>query len=163
MIDRRTIEGYSPGLTISGGPHMKRLTFALLVTAAGCAPVNQFITPHQPVVAMQELGAPSYELLGQISGVACRDRDELKNLVGQSRGTNKDVDEALAAETVVYYEAKYNALESVPEADNMMHVRTKAIYEGGRICVTVKGRAYKLLPGKVSPINVAKDGPPTAP
>lgn len=141
---------------------MKRLVL-LCLAAAGCAPVNQYITPHQPVVAMQELGAPEYELLGQISGVACRDKDELKNLVAQSRGTNKDFEENVAQETVVYYEAKYNALESVPEADNMMHVRSKVVYEGSRICVTVKGRAYKLLPGKVTPVNHPKDGPKTLP
>lgn len=142
---------------------MKRLAISLAIAASGCAPINQFITPHQPVVAMQELGAPDYELLGQISGVACRDKDELKNLVAQSKGSNKDFEETLAQETVVYYEAKFNALESVPEADNMMHVRSKAIYEGNRICVTVKGRAYKLLPGKVSATNTPKDGPRTAP
>ena len=95
---------------------MKRFAFSILVAVSGCAPINQFITPHQPVVAMQELGAPDYELLGQITGVACRDKDELKNLIAQSRGTNKDFEENLAQETVVYYEAKFNALESVPDA-----------------------------------------------
>ena len=164
MIDRRTIERYPRGLTSPLGEiHMKRFVLTICLAASGCAPMNQYITPHQPVVAMQELGAPDYELLGQISGVACRDKDELKNLVAQSRGANKDFDEVMAQETVVYYEAKYNALESVPEADNMMHVRTKAIYDGSRICVTVKGRAYKLLPGKVSPVNHPKDGPKMLP
>ncbi len=126
-----------------------KLAVVTLAAASACAPINQYITPHQPGVHMEPLPAADYEILGQVSGKACRNKDELKKLVATQTGPNREVDENWAQETVVYYEAKFKALESLPEADNLMYVRTKAEFEDGQICVTTKGRAYRLIPGVV--------------
>lgn len=141
-----------------------KLAIVTLAAAGACTPINQYITPHQPGVHMEPLPAADYEILGQVTGKACRSKDELKKLVAPSThsGAGKEVDENWAQETVVYYEAKFKALESLPEADNLMYVRTRAEFEDGQICVTTRGRAYRLIQGVVKAPR--KDvAPPAAP
>lgn len=42
-------------------------------------------------------------------------------------------------------EAEYKAIESVPEADDVMLPRTRWTAEGGKVCVQLTGRAYRIV------------------
>lgn len=42
-------------------------------------------------------------------------------------------------------EAEYKAIESVPEADDVMLPRTRWTSDNGRICVHLTGRAYRIV------------------
>ncbi len=42
-------------------------------------------------------------------------------------------------------EAEYKAIESVPDADDVMLPRTRWTSDGGKICVQLSGRAYRIV------------------
>lgn len=42
-------------------------------------------------------------------------------------------------------EAEYKAIESVPDADSVMLARTRWASEGGKVCVYLTGRAYRIV------------------
>ena len=78
----------------------------------------------------------NYEILGVGRGEACAD---------VPRGPGQGVQSASSVASGIYEEAKFNAIESVTNADNLMFIRTQTSTIGDRVCVKVIGRGYRVV------------------
>lgn len=119
-----------------------RLAVLLLSTLAGCIPSTGTIY-GTPASTNPTLGAgypyeADYALVGNASGEACGDLQQLVMTYGTKLAT------VGAAHPVLYEEAKFKALESLPAADNLMYIRLKVVNDGFKQCVTLTGRGYQV-------------------
>lgn len=124
---------------------MRKTLIASLVVAAGCMPSRTTLygTPPStnPTVTQLYPAVVDYEILGSASARACGELQELA-LVGAGRGAGIT---GGVAHPALYEAAKYQALEQLPGADNLMFVRMKVENEGYDQCVTVTGRGYRVV------------------
>ena len=89
--------------------------------------------------------AAGYQMLGLARGEACA---EVKSLFqAPASATSAQV----VGHPALFREAKYLAIESVPNADNLLYVRVKAERARERECVTVTGRAYRVVKLQAQP------------
>ena len=121
--------------------------FLLCLCAAGCAAPKvvhtSFQTSGSPMVAPSRVYPThvEYELLSVARGKACVSNHSLQEdlIAGESPI------EAGTGHPAVYQAAKYNALESMPEADNLTAIRAFVEQDEEQQCVTVAGRAYRIV------------------
>jgi hypothetical protein len=101
-----------------------------------------------------------YDLLDVASGKACDGKEYLRG--------DKSPDPAAVGDGRLFEEAKFAAIHQVAGTDGLVAVRTKVEWSGDRQCVTVIGRAYRLLsiratqghrPGERTTIPIRKLGP----
>ena len=116
---------------------------AVVVGLSGCGSLHQYATPEEPHLAItMQPHVATYDLMGPVQGKACRNVMELSKTF-KMMGAPK-TDENWIGNRTLYEEAKYAALESV-HADNLMFVRAHAEFNNDQVCVTITGRAYKIL------------------
>ncbi len=116
------------------------LALIILVFLSACTSFTQrrYSTPGStdPSIDQSYPTEVAFELLGVARGEACADLPT-NGLAGSGQGESRIGG--------LYEEAKFNALESVAGADNLIYVRTKATRENNRECVVVIGHAYRAV------------------
>ena len=140
---------------------------AIALGPLGCAPpglLKQYATPRA-VDLIPEQAYPlevTYEMLGVAKAEACGDpRGSVAGAVSIGSG------EVVVGNPALFQEAKYLAIESVPNADNLLYIRAKVERQPQKECVSVTGRAYRVLkllaraPGSSAADDLAT--PPPAP
>ena len=92
----------------------------------------------------------AYDILGWASGEACSESESfaLPSLTIEDGG---------AGPADLYQQAKYKALESMPEADNLMFIRTAVTDDEEKTCVKVTGRGYRVVAMASRPASAADD------
>jgi hypothetical protein len=107
---------------------------ASLVMLSGCASLPAFRSPAngQPSGQQTYPLEVEYELLGTATAKAC----------GETYGSSSD---PLAIGGALYDKAKYAAIQHTDGADGLVAIRAALLLEGEQKCVTVTGRAYRLL------------------
>lgn len=76
-----------------------------------------------------------YELLGTTKAKVCASEEQLKSWRGSGP----------VGQGYLYDTAVYQALEYVRDADGLIEVRAFSQWEGANLCVTVTGRAYRVI------------------
>jgi hypothetical protein len=122
--------------------HGQFLVLLLFVSACQAPKVNRFSTPvsTDPPLTNPYPYEAQYEILGIGTGQACGDLRDLQ--VASMTGGKSD--SPGAGSSLLYQQAKYLAIEQIPNADNLLFVRVKAENDGWKQCVTVTGRGYRL-------------------
>lgn len=129
---------------------MRLLQLVLTAGMTGCAGgtnvhvVESWQTPASPLVTPSSVYPTNveYEILGTVQGRACLANDTL----AANPVTVATVDplEPGAGHPMVYQAAKYAALESMPEADNLIAIRAQVDQDEAQQCTTIEGRAYRI-------------------
>ena len=143
---------------------MGRIAFArgalLAVLLSGCATIpfssqKTHATPRAVDLVPEKTypWAASYEMLGLARGEACA---EVKSLVQSGDSATSG---AVVGNPALFREAKYLAIESVPNADSLLYVRAKAERARERECVTVTGRAYRVVKLQAQPPQAPRPRP----
>jgi len=144
---------------------MRHFVLFLSLPLAACAlptRVTMYGTPDgvDPTFRGVEAGVVDYEILGSVSGQHCGDLQEyLLASGGRPNWTGPVHPQIMEA-------ARFDALQKLPEADSLMYVRAKVDNDGYKQCVTITGRAYRVLrmsAGNGSSGSVAPDAPPAPP
>lgn len=105
----------------------------VLLLAAGCggpiksAPIVKGIETYPHEV--------DYELLGQTKAHVCASEEQIKAWRGSGP----------VGQGYLYHAAVYQALEYISGADGLIEVRAFSQWEGANLCVTVTGRAYRVI------------------
>lgn len=130
------------------------LSALLLALLTGCATTSSHLysTPASPAMQLEAAYpvAVDYTLLGLTSGKACEKLETLKKNPIPGGGAQ----EPGTGHPLVYQAAKYNALEKIPDADNLVSIRTRVEQTDTEQCVTVTGRAYRIASVKATPAPV---------
>lgn len=122
---------------------MRSLLVVIVAVLPGCGLTSfhtaNHTTPASPTPPLTTPYATSvqYEMLGWTSAEACSAED------GPIFGNS--VTEGGVSHPALYEQAKYLALEGMPEADNLMFIRTHAREDGAQTCLKVTGRGYRIL------------------
>lgn len=116
-----------------------RYAVLLTVIVMGCGQLSAaFKTPPVPVLdAATHPLEIEYELLGTATGQACASLEELHG--------GASLDPRAIGGSVLLEKAKYQAIEQTEGADGLVAVRTRVTWAGDQQCVSVRGRAYRLL------------------
>lgn len=118
-----------------------RSLLVMVLFSSGCGAALTTITPKG--VTLEPTGTHlhevEYELLGQVNGEACGTADRVKE-----SHQFKSPDPRAIYPQLLYEEAKFNALGTQPNADELAAVRAKAEQRGDQICVQIVGRALRM-------------------
>jgi len=144
-------------------------TLAIALGPLGCAPpglLKQYATPRA-VDLIPEQAYPlevTYEMLGVAKAEACGDPRR-----SEAGSINIGSGDVVVGNPALFQEAKYLAIESVPNADNLLYIRAKVEREALKECVSVTGRAYRVVklqarsPGSRPEDDLAPAQPATGP
>jgi len=119
---------------------------------SACAPranTRGFTTPASPLLNADSAWplAADFKLLGQTTATAC-------SPLAQLRLGGGDYEPTGAGHPTLVAQARYEAIEKAKGADNLLAARVKVQVSGGRECVTVSGRAYRVTGIALKPAAV---------
>lgn len=117
--------------------------FALVLSLLGGCILPSKLVTYQTPQGVDPLPQPvsplrvQYEVLGSATATVCHKIQDL--------GATGPTGLPLGAFPSLVDEARYAALETIPRADNLMYVRVKTESDNVQQCVTLTGRAYRVL------------------
>lgn len=123
-----------------------RISFVAVASAyLGCAsaPGLPFVAKPDPMGSSNQPMAPheaEYELLASTTAQACASIGDFRYFEGV-----KSPDPFAVTPAFLYEEAKYNAIGKIAGADVLVATRAKSTIDNGQTCVTVTGRAARVL------------------
>lgn len=115
---------------------MRPLVLLALCFAACAAPYGSAYAPRSNVELLPH--EATYEILGRVSATVCGAPDFIAQHI------NRSTDKWHGDNRYLYELAKVQALDSKPESDQLLFIRSIEKVKDGQFCVTVNGLAVKV-------------------